>query len=250
MGIYMLVFALCVVIALAVFLVYLIDYKFKRLNDSMMNHDRANRFETNQIEHLLALYHDLKLDGALPATRDWAGSPDFLRIVYEHVRALKPETVVECGSGVSSIVIARALQQNGKGRLISLDHDAIFAEKTRQNLAHHGLEQWVDMRVEPLQDSGVAGQKTHWYPLKNIPSANINMVVVDGPPITNDAEARFCAGPTFIPKMSDQSVMLLDDFNRAGDSSIVEKWRAAFPSLGFEKLATEKGCCRLTVNAK
>jgi hypothetical protein len=244
------IFALFAIIALVVFAIYLIDYKFKRLNSTMMNHDRTNRFETNQIEHLLALYHELKLDGALPPTRDWAGSPDFLRIVYDQVRTQKPETVVECGSGVSSIVIARALQQNGRGRLISLDHDVIFAEKTRQNLARHGLEQWVDMRVEPLQDSGVTGQKTPWYPLKNIPSANIHLVVVDGPPITHDSEARFCAGPAFIPKMSDQSVMLLDDFNRAGDTSIVEKWRASFPSLGIEKLATEKGCCRLTVNAK
>ncbi len=246
----MLLFGLCLVVALAAFIIYFIDYKFKRLNDSMMGQDRVSRFETNQIEHLLALYHELKLDAALPPTRDWAGSPDFLRIVYDQVRTQKPDTVVECGSGVSSIVIARALQQNGKGVLISLDHDAVFAEQTRQNLARHGLEKWVDMRVEALAESGVAGQKSPWYPLKNIPASNIDLVVVDGPPITHDREARFCAGPTFIPKMPAHSVMLLDDFNRAGDTSIVEKWRAAFPHLGFEKLTTEKGCCRLTLNAK
>src|SRR5688572_31116753 len=59
-----------------------------------------------QLESLVSLYVDLGLRKSLPPMRDWAASPDFLRELASHSLSDRPEVIVECGSGVSTIVLA------------------------------------------------------------------------------------------------------------------------------------------------
>ena len=68
-----------------------------------------------QIHALLALERRLALSQPLPPMRGWAGSPDFLLVIANEVLARKPKLIVECSSGVSTIVIARCLELNGGG---------------------------------------------------------------------------------------------------------------------------------------
>jgi predicted O-methyltransferase YrrM len=50
-------------------------------------------------------------------------SPEHGQVIYDHVRATKPETVLELGTarGVSAAYMAAALQANGRGRLTTVD---------------------------------------------------------------------------------------------------------------------------------
>jgi predicted O-methyltransferase YrrM len=54
---------------------------------------------------------------------EWGGDPILARCCYLACRLLKPDAVVECGVsyGVTSAFILRALKENGRGRLHSLD---------------------------------------------------------------------------------------------------------------------------------
>ena len=104
-----------------------------------------------QLQALDGLYRDLKFASSLPLTRGWAASPDFLSVLARHAMDRRPEVVVECGSGVSTVVLARCMQLNGRGRVIALDHDSVFAEETRRNLARHGLSEWAEIIDAPLQ---------------------------------------------------------------------------------------------------
>lgn len=74
----------------------------------------------SQIEALFALERKLALPQALPPLRGWAGSPDFLLRIANELEERKPRTVLECSSGVSTLVVARCLQMNGKGHVFSL----------------------------------------------------------------------------------------------------------------------------------
>jgi len=65
----------------------------------------ANLFD--QVQALHSLYAELDLPQGLPPTRRWAASPDFLLLLTRRVRRTKPALVVECGSGTSTIVLAR-----------------------------------------------------------------------------------------------------------------------------------------------
>jgi len=68
-----------------------------------------------------------------------AASPDFLKVVADYVLAAKPNLVVECSSGLSTVVIARCLQINGVGRVVTMEHMPQFAEITRPELKRQGL---------------------------------------------------------------------------------------------------------------
>lgn len=104
-----------------------------------------------QIQALLALERKLGLSEALPPMRGWAGSPDFLLVVANQVLTRKPQTVMECSSGVSTLVVARCLQMNGNGHVYSLEHDSDYAGKTRKLLDQYGLTDWATVLDAPLQ---------------------------------------------------------------------------------------------------
>jgi len=85
-----------------------------------------------QLEAFVQLNSLLKFTAPIPATRGWAGSPDLLLTLAHVVKTFKPKLVVELGSGVSTVVMAKA----GAKKVVSFDgsEDAIF-------LAHMAFKQ-------------------------------------------------------------------------------------------------------------
>ena len=66
----------------------------------------------------------LDLRAGIPYTRQWSASPDFLKLIADHALETRPAFILECGSGASSLVLARCCQLNGGGRLVSLEDGA------------------------------------------------------------------------------------------------------------------------------
>ena len=66
-----------------------------------------------QLEALGGIRIDLDLRESLPATRNWAASPDFLMQLIQHVLDTNPEVVIECGSGTSTLILARCALPSG-----------------------------------------------------------------------------------------------------------------------------------------
>lgn len=64
------------------------------------------------------------------------------RLVGAFVRALKPELVVETGTGLGQTaeLIGQALARNGRGRLVSLETDPERVESSRQRCANLPVE--------------------------------------------------------------------------------------------------------------
>lgn len=200
-----------------------------------------------QIESLIALYIDLGLKKSLPMTRGWAGSPDFLLKLSSYALNKYPQTVVECSSGISTLVIARCLQINGSGHVYSLDHDPIFAQKTRENLERHGLSSWATVFDSPLKPHNLNKGKWMWYSTEALPDLEIDMLVIDGPPMSVGPLSRYPAGAVFFPKMKAGGKIFLDDFIRSGEREIVKRWELEFPAFIFEEIETEKGLALITV---
>lgn len=193
-----------------------------------------------QIQSLLALERTLRLEQPLPPMRGWAGSPDFLLAAAQEVLASRPATVVECGSGVSTVVLARCVQLNGRGHLYSLEHEAEFAAKTRALLERHRLAEWANVIDAPLQTAQTASP---WYSLDKLPAdlPPINMLVVDGPPAGLAPLARLPAVPQLMPRMAPAAAVFIDDANRDAEREIVRRWRSEFPAFSQTDLYCEKG---------
>lgn len=201
--------------------------------------------EFRQIESLLALGQVLDLSRPLPATRSWAASPDLLVVLEREVFRGKPRLVVECGGGVSSIVIAHGLRAHG-GRLVVLEHDAQFAEVTRSNLAEQGLADIVDVRHAPLtrvEGLTLEGHGFHWYdPAAIADLRDIDLLVVDGPPESTGELARYPALPLLWPSLSERAVIVMDDTIREAEQRISAAWQGEHAELRVEALRLEKGC--------
>ena len=199
-----------------------------------------------QLENLDRLYRDLGFSKSLPATRGWPASPDFLVELSSHVAKSYPGVVVECGSGVSTLVVARSLQLNGFGHLYSLEHIAEYGEKTRRELELHGLADWATVIDAPLVPQHINGSTYVWYSTRGLTVNDIDMLIVDGPPEQPDKLVRYPAGPMLFGKLRPGGAVFLDDASRTTEQLTVEKWQQDYPDFRLERRDCEKGCAVLS----
>jgi predicted O-methyltransferase YrrM len=192
----------------------------------------VHRNEWRQVEALQNLYALLTPRQAVPAMRGWAASPDLLLWIVGHVLERRPQTVLECGSGVSTMWIAYAMERAGHGRVISLEHDPLFAQRTRDLITRHGLSAYADVRLAPLLPVHLGGQDWLWYDtaaLADLPP--VDVLVVDGPPARTGPLARYPAGPLVVEHLAPDALLLLDDAIREEERTIAQMWA---DELGFD----------------
>lgn len=187
-----------------------------------------------QIEAFVQLNSLLKFTAPLPSTRGWAGSPDLLLTLAHVVRTFKPKLVVELGSGVSTVVMAKA----GAKKIISFDGSEEFARGTRNLLQAHGAR-GVEVRVTKLAPFK---SSSAWYDpnaFKDI--KKIDLLVIDGPQGGDDSNARYPAFDVLLSKLSPKAIIILDDVKRAGERKLAEDFAAALPKHSLDILDHEKG---------
>jgi predicted O-methyltransferase YrrM len=206
-----------------------------RITPSLERAIQRNKTETTQeIEALMQLQRLLNPRDALPLLGGWAMEPVAMLAIVELVLGRKPKTIVECGSGTSTIWLAYALERLGSGRVIALEHLEGFADKTRKHLAQHSLERYSEVYVAPLIEREIHGENYLWYATDQVGElpAEIDILIVDGPPGTTGPHARYPALPVLANRLVDGAVVVLDDAARSEESEIQQRWRAEFRGLG------------------
>ena len=202
-----------------------------------------------QIEALVMLTKCLPLRHPLPPMRGFAVSPDLALLLYELVHEHHPSLVVECGSGVSSLVIGYALKVVGAGHLISFEHDARAAERSVALVGRHGLERQVQIVHAALQETHSAGESWKWYGLEveeTLVGKRAHLVFIDGPPGSLQPLARYPALRRLAPFLAPDAVVVLDDVARPDEWAITERWLREDPRLTLQRIAHEKGTAILT----
>lgn len=181
----------------------------------------------------------------LPLLRGWAASPDLLFLLAQDVLKHKPQALLECSSGVSTLVLARCCQLNGSGHVYSLEHDERFAQETCGRLADHGLGTWATVIHAPLIPAGESGQP--WYDLDRLiaPSGGFDMLVIDGPPASTASLARYPALPRLDKLLKSGARIFLDDARREGEQQALGRWKTEFPNYSQVSLNLDKGCAVL-----
>lgn len=170
---------------------------------------------------------DLPYD-ALPNLGSWKADVGLLTLLVDHIEAHRPQVVVEFGSGASSLILAKALQRNGSGRLTSYDQHAEFVASTRDWLTGHGLA--ADMRHAPLGNPA-SGWPGRWYQPDGLPPL-IDLLVVDGPPWSIHPLTRGSADSLFA-RIAPGGAIILDDAARPGERIVAHRWRKTWPDFDF-----------------
>jgi predicted O-methyltransferase YrrM len=195
-----------------------------------------------QVEAIQNLSAMLPASDVLPATRGWAASPDLILVLVDQVIAQRPSLVVECGSGASTLWLALALRRfEIDGRVVALEHDPVYAGKTRDFLARHGVSDVAEVRDAPLEDLSLADGSYPWYARRAWKDlTGIDLLFVDGPPAATGARARYPALPSLREALNPASTVVLDDLVVPDMRETLRLWLDAYPEFSSEILPLEK----------
>lgn len=146
-------------------------------------------------------------------------------------------SVVELGSGVSTIVLARLLKELGAGHLLAVEHDDAWAARVLRQLDRERLADVVDVVRAPLRPHERAWDHTDWYDEAVLSRAfddagkPIDVLVVDGPPAWQSGceHARYPALGSVAAWLAPGATIVLDDVERAGEQAVLARWQHEHP---------------------
>lgn len=229
------IFVTILFVSLVVILLELV----KRLKDF----NQKFSFDTYQnIEGLLSIHNQIHLVHPLNSMRKWAISPDALNMYLKLLKEQDcPLNIVECGSGVSTILSAYVLKEKGSGKVISLDHDEKFGFKTTQELMSHKLSAFAEVVYAPLKKITLGNDTWLMYDYPMNSDFKIDVLFIDGPPEKIQKLSRYPTLPYFYNNLHENSFVVIDDSARKDMLEIINLWLSKYPTLIREDFETEKG---------
>lgn len=202
------------------------------------------RDSTRQMEalvHLSAHFSDKKLP--MPSTGGFAIDAQALGHLITLIQERRPRRILELGSGASSIWIGYLCRTFG-GKIVTIDHLEEYLSLTQTSVDRHHLNGQVECRLAALEKLELDGEDYLWYSLEALEGLEeIDMLIIDGPPASTGAMARYPALPYVRELLAPTATVILDDTQRAEESAILESWLEMFPSFRL----IEEGTSRLGV---
>jgi predicted O-methyltransferase YrrM len=208
------------------------------------------RAQMREIEGLHQLFAGFTPRAPMPPSGQWALNPTDLLALLHLVQRRRPALVVELGSGTSTVWLAYALERIG-GRIVSLDHEPAYAQKTRDLLRAHGLDAIAEVRDAPLKPITVGDADFNWYDVNALADLDgIDLLLVDGPPGSIGPLSRFPALSVLRLRLAPGATVVLDDLSRADEQETLRRWAAEDPTLTVEPTLTGQhgvlSCARAT----
>jgi len=165
--------------------------KLKQEHKVMLQHERAGGA-------LQPEYH--RATPECPEPHRWSmidsmtAEVEVLEFIATLVTTIKPGLVVETGSflGVSTEWIARGLERNGAGRVISCEYDPVVFAKAKEKIEASPLKKWIELRNESSLEMKVEG--------------TIDLLFSDSDMPIREQEVK-----RFLPQMNPNGVILMHD---------------------------------------
>lgn len=181
------------------------------------------------------------LGGRFVPITQYSMRPSGVLALVNEIMLNRCRCIVECGAGMSTIYMARALRacEDG-GRITSFDHDEEWLALIREALRAEGLEDIVALVHAPLTAGDWGMGPCRWYDPQIVVTALrskvIDLLVVDGPVASGPAQryARFPAIPILRPFFSDSVTTVLDDIDRMGEQEVIRRWEGIL-SVKFDQ---------------
>lgn len=191
------------------------------------------------LHHLQAL---LAPDRYLPWTSAVV-NPAALVPLLNDIQVNRRSVIVECGGGVSTILIGRLLEQLGRSdaHLYSIEHDAEWVRELNGLVRTFEIDDWVTIVEAPLvRTSHSHSVDALWYSTETLNAvegfSDVDLLFVDGPPAhaPSQQHARYPALPYFIDRLGTRFCVILDDISRRGEHEIVQAWADQY-DMAFEE---------------
>jgi len=215
-------------------------FDFARKGDLVEAQDQCYR----QLASWIQIQRFLGKSLILKPMRGWALSPDAILHVLLELQARPQPLLFEFGSGQSTIILAAYLQIKGAGRIISIEHDPVYADQIQKQIQQSGLEKHVELRVVPLEPKHqvAASKGCLSYNLDDLTGADhIDVALIDGPPEKNGQLTRYFPLIWALDRLCPGGVAFLDDAHRANERLVIQEVARQRPGFLQEDFVTEKG---------
>lgn len=217
---------------------YVVEQNRKLSRDLHEARKEAKRHQLvgqRQVQALMNLRDLVRLDAGIPPAGGWAASPDLLVFCVDTMLAEKPDLVVECGSGLSTLFLSLAAEQHGlPTRIVALEHHEEYAAKTRAMLERHGVGHRAEVRLAPLERTSLPDHETAWYAESALGDlAGIGLLLVDGPPASTGPRVRYPAVPLLRERLAERCTIVVDDLIRTSDEETAESWSEQLPDFEY-----------------
>lgn len=201
----------------------------------------------DQVTGMVQVHAALSGGIVLKPLRNWAISPDAMSWFLVELQGRAEPSVVEFGSGQSTIITAAFLEKHGGGRLLSVEHDKDYAAVIRHQLECCGLDHRVTIVIAPLVDQEPVGliPQCKSYDLRLLPDQSIDVGLIDGPPMAFGETTRYFPLQWAASHLSSKGAIYLDDAARPGEQRAVAAILERFSGLRVEKLKAEKGLSKI-----
>lgn len=162
--------------------------------------------------------------GYLPWTTGSMRPAGLVAVCNEIVHGARTR-IVECGSGVSTVILARLLRERNAGRLVALEHDSHWARIVQEQIQREALDTFAQVCHAPLHGDPA------WYRAArsdDVPP-EVDLLIVDGPPACDPGHGtrRAPALAWFAGRLVAGATIILDDITRPGERDVIADWEAS-----------------------
>ncbi len=193
-----------------------------------------NKVQRNTYDTLASLLlHRLFPDSTVLPFSPFSLNPNTILHAINDIQVNQRKSVIEFGSGVSTLIMAKFIKSNGLTvRILSVDHNHEWSGYIEKELIKHDCLDIVELVVAPLITGEWGQYSGSWYDQeiikKTMAERTFDMLIVDGPSAGKNAQIRFPALPFVIEALDDNFIIFLDDIRRAGENEILNKWKEIF----------------------
>ncbi len=196
----------------------------KRYIDSKLINFVTRGFRKNQDQLLKKMvsissfnYLMNNLNGGLALPYNiWSISPSAMMTIVNHILINDVKTIVEFGTGISTIFLNNLSKKNKLGlKIISIDHDENWQKTIREK---YGVDDVTFIHCPLTSKMSFEGNEYHWYDinkLQGIEKETVDFIIIDGPIGSQSPYERAGAFEFFKSELSRKSFScFLDDTNQ------------------------------------
>jgi hypothetical protein len=188
---------------------------------------------------LLPLYGSLKSTGEslkVPELRQllrndilglWALDGTTINFLWKRLQHDRPKIILECGAGVSSLILAKYAASYGSGRsdaptIFSLEQDLQIKKAVESRLEEYGLGGYVQIVFAPISASASYEVDAEEFS-KQLGSRKADWLLIDGP--AGPKGCRKWTLPLLAKFCRSGARWYLDDAFREGELRILREWQ-------------------------
>ena len=142
--------------------------------------------------------------------------------------------VLEVGAGMSTIVLARALEKNKRGSIISIEQDLTWATFINKRLGEEGLSNIAKCYYVPVEKAQYFNHTITTFNkekiAETIENKQFDLILIDGPKAYGKGQSYNRISDVFLAKqyLNENTCIILDDAGRSGEKAAIKYWEEKY----------------------